>query len=270
MTASAPPSGVAVITGAASGIGAGLARYAVQRGMAVVLGDWDESGLADIADELGDHVATLKIDVRNEDDVEALAELAYSRFGQVDLLFNNAGVLSAGLSWELPGEVWQRVLDVNVMGVVNGIRVFAPRLLAAGRPARIINTASVGGFFADRLIGPYFASKAAVVALTESLAHDLASTGSDVAVSVLAPGPVNTGILREQGGAGAERMMEKMRELTAQHSANPDDYAALIFDAIDRGEFWIVPQPEALDQRLKDRMQMILDRKSPVAPTDKG
>ena len=270
MSASAPEAGVAVITGAASGIGAGLARYASSRGMAVVLADWDKAGLEQLADELPGDVASLKVDVREENDVEALAELAYDRFGQVDLLFNNAGVLQAGLSWELTADTWQRVMDVNVLGVVNGIRAFTPRLLAASRPARIINTASVGGFFSGSLIGPYFASKAAVVALTETLAHDLATTKSEVRASVLAPGPVNTGILREDGGAGAERLMERMRELTAKHSADPDAYAALIFDAIDRGEFWIVPQPEALDPRLQERTQMIMERRSPADSPDRS
>jgi hypothetical protein len=85
----------------------------------------------------------------------------------------------------------------------------------------------------------------------------------------LAPGPVNTGILREDGGVGAETMMERMRQLTRQHSADPDSYAALIFDGIDQGQFWIVPQPEALDDRLKARTRMILDRQSPVAAMGK-
>lgn len=270
MTGQAPSAGVAVITGAASGIGAGLARHAVKRGMAVVLADRDAAGLQAIADELSGDVATLTIDVRKPSDLEALADLAYSRFGQVDIVFNNAGVLSAGLGWELSAEVWQRVIDVNIMGVVHGITAFVPRLLKADRPARIVNTASVGGFFANGLMGPYFASKAAVVALTESLAHDLASAGGKVSVSVLAPGPVNTGILREEGGAGAEAMMERMRELTVQHSADPDAYAALVFDGIDQGQFWIVPQPEALDDRLTQRTQMILERRSPVAAGKKG
>lgn len=262
--------GVAVITGAASGIGAGLARHASARGMAVVLADWDKDGLDKLASELKGEVASLKVDVREESGMEALADLAYDRFGQVDLLFNNAGVLQAGLSWELSTQLWQRVMDVNVIGVVNGIRAFTPRLIAAGRSARIINTASVGGFFSGSLIGPYFASKAAVVALTETLAHDLAMLKSKVTASVLAPGPVNTGILREEGGAGAEHLMARMRELTAKHSADPNSYAQLIFDAIDRGEFWIVPQAEALDPRLKERTQMILERRSPTDSPDRS
>ena len=269
MTQGAPSAGVAVITGAASGIGAGLARHAASRGMAVVMADWDETGLQKLAQSLPGNNAFLKVDVRLEDDLEALAELAFSRFGQVDLLFNNAGVPSSGLSWEIETEVWSRSFDVNVMGVVNGIRAFVPRLIGAGRPARIVNTASVGGFFSGPLMAPYSASKAAVVSLTEALAQELASKTSEVSVSVLAPGPVKTGIMRENASAGSERLVEKMREMSAERGADPDAYAALVFEGIDRGEFWIVPQPEALDDRLARRTQMILDRRSPVAPNRK-
>ena len=269
MNQSQSSGGVAVITGAASGIGRGLALHASSRGMAVVLADWDEAGLAETSARLdGDH-AGLKVDVRQAGDLEALAELVYSRFGAVDFLFNNAGVLSSGLSWEIEQAVWERSFDVNVLGVVNGIKAFVPRMLAADRPARIINTASVGGFFTGPLMAPYAASKAAVVSLTEALQHELASKGGKVQASVLAPGPVATGIMREEAGKGSERLVEKMRTLSAELGADPDSYAALIFEAIDAGEFWIVPQPESLDDRLKARTQMILDRRSPTEPNDK-
>lgn len=262
--------GVTVITGAASGIGAGLAREAIRRGMALVLADLDEEGLEKMAQSLGGDVASLKVDVRRSADLEALAELAYARFGKVDLLFNNAGVLSTGLSWEIEDEVWRRSLDVNVMGVVNGIRAFVPRMLEAGKPSRIINTASVGGFFTGPLMAPYSASKAAVVSITEALVQELAAKSDLVTASVLAPGPVKTGIMREEAGIGSERLVAKMRELAAQVGADPDDHAGLVFDAIEGGEFWIVPQAESLDERLRNRTQMILERRSPVASIKGG
>jgi len=263
-------SGVAVVTGAASGIGKGLAQYASQIGMSVVLADWDEQGASEVAQSLSGETAVLKTDVRELGDLEGLAQLAYDKFGQVDLLFNNAGVLSSGLSWEIEPEVWRRSFDINVMGVVNGIRAFVPRLLKAERPARIVNTASVGGFFAGPLMAPYSASKAAVVSLTEALAHELASAGGLVTTSVLAPGPVKTGIMREEAGTGSSRLVEKMRDMSAERGADPFAYAKLIFDAIDNEEFWIVPQPESLDGRLSSRTQMILERRSPIANKDKG
>ena len=261
---------VAVITGAASGIGAGLARAACARGMAVVLADWNAEALEEMAGTLTGDVAFRKTDVRNEADLTALADLAYDRFGQVDLLFNNAGVLSSGRAWEIDAETWKRSFDVNVLGVVNGLRAFVPRLIEAARPARIVNTASVGGFFAGPLMSPYSASKAAVVSLTEALVQELAKTADFIEVSLLAPGPVKTGILGEEAREESSRLVEKMREMSQQLGADPDEYARLIFEAIDRKEFWIVPQPQSLDPRLVERTEMILKRRTPGTIGKKG
>ena len=137
---------VAVITGAASGIGAGLAKQAVARGMKVVLADRDQAGLDKVTGELGDQALAVVADVTSQASLDALADKAYAAFGQVDLLFNNAGVLSTGNCWEISDAQWQQAWQVNVNGIVNGLRTFVPRLLKAERPARIINTASVGGF----------------------------------------------------------------------------------------------------------------------------
>lgn len=257
-------SGVAVITGAAGGIGAGLAREAVSRGMAVVLADCQGEALAERARELGDAAIFRVTDVREHDELEALAELAYARFGQVDLLFNNAGVLGSGRSWEMDAAAWQRIVDINLLGVVNGLRAFVPRLLAAGRPARIINTASVSGFFAAPMLSAYAASKAAVVSLTEALASELAAVSDRVTVSLLAPGPVRTAILDAPPRPETEALIDRMRSMNAERGADPDDYGRLIFEAVDRGEFWIVPQPEALDERLRARTAAILERRTPA------
>ena len=122
---------VAVITGAASGIGAGLAREAARRGMKVVLADRDAAKLKAVADAIGDAALAVPTDVTDPAALEALAEAAYAAHGQVDLLFNNAGVLSTGFSWEISAKAWQTSLDVNIGGIVNGLRAFVPRLLAA-------------------------------------------------------------------------------------------------------------------------------------------
>jgi NAD(P)-dependent dehydrogenase (short-subunit alcohol dehydrogenase family) len=262
--------GVAVITGAASGIGAGLARAASARGLAVVLADWNSAALEGVAGSLDGDVAFRRTDVRAEADLTALADLAYDRFGRVDMLFNNAGVLSSGRIWELDAETWKRSFDVNVLGVVNGLRAFVPRLIEAQRPARIINTASVGGFFASPLMSPYSASKAAVVSLTEALVQELSKIADFIDVSLLAPGPVKTGILSEQVREESSQLVEKMREMSQQLGADPDEYARLIFEAIDRKEFWIVPQPQSLDPRIVERAKMILARRTPGKTGKKG
>ncbi|MXO74321.1 SDR family NAD(P)-dependent oxidoreductase [Altererythrobacter aerius] len=253
-------SGVAVITGAASGIGAGLARKAAARGMSVVLADRDAERLAVVAAETGG--IAVPTDVTDPDALEALAHEAFAQ-GPVDLLFNNAGVLTTGNSWEIPADKWRQSVEVNVLGVVNGLRAFVPRMIAADRPCRIVNTASVGGFLPSPLMAPYSATKFAVVALTESLAGELATVRSKVAVSLLAPGPVKSEIFREEAGANAEQFVGTMRDMLEQHGVTPDEFAERVFAAIDSGEYWIVPQPEALDEGLRARNETIATRATP-------
>lgn len=255
---------VAVITGAASGIGAGLAHEAVRRGMRVVLADRDAAGLQRVAAELGANALAVPTDVTDAASVEALAAAAYDAFGQVDLLFNNAGVLSTGRIWEIPAAKWEQAWQVNVNGVVNGLRAFVPRLLAADRPARIINTSSMGGFLPSTMMSPYSATKFAVVALTECLLTELHELNPKVQVSLLAPGPVKTQIFREAPPAAASGFHQQMTTLLDQNGLTPNEFARLVFASIDRGEYWIFPQPEMVDPLLAARHNTITQRKSPL------
>ncbi|MFK7840814.1 MAG: SDR family NAD(P)-dependent oxidoreductase [Sphingorhabdus sp.] len=254
---------VAVITGAASGIGAGLARHAASLGMKLVLADWDEGALNEVADNLSTEAIAVPTDVRDEVAVQALASTAYDQFGEIDLLFNNAGVLSSGLSWEIDSATWQRSVDINIGGVVNVMRSFVPRLIDADRPARIINTSSVGGFLTSPFMAPYSATKFAIVAITEAMVGELAALESKVQVSLLAPGPVKSAIMDEHAPAQTAEFMTVMRGMNDEHGMTPDEFAPLVFAAIERGEYWIVPQPEILDSALQDRTDMILERRPP-------
>jgi NADP-dependent 3-hydroxy acid dehydrogenase YdfG len=254
---------VAVITGAASGIGAGLARHAVSLGMNVVLADRDEALLAEVAGALGDKALAVATDVTDAEAFEALAARAFDAFGQVDLFFNNAGILTTGLSWEISAEKWRQVMDVNVLGVVNGIRAFVPRMIAAGQPGVIINTASTGGFLPSPFLAPYSATKFAVVALTESLAGELKAVGSKVRAALLAPGPVKTGIFRQAPPSASGAFHGMMTDMLNAHGLTPDQFAPLVFDGIARGDYWLVPQPEGLDEPLQARTNMILSRAQP-------
>lgn len=262
-------SAVAVITGAASGIGAGLARVAKARGLRLVLADVSAAPLQALAQELGG-VTAVVTDVADAASVEALAERAYAEFGQVDLLFNNAGVMAMGNSWEIDPQRWRRAIDINLFGVLHGIRSFVPRLLAAQRPARIVNTASVGGFLASPLMAPYSASKFAVVALTESLCAELELLKAPVRVSLLAPGPVRTGIFSDPAGPGASEATRgfaaQMVAMTEQHGITPDELALRAFAGIDEDRFWLIPQPETLDDGLRARTDGILARRTPTLP----
>jgi NADP-dependent 3-hydroxy acid dehydrogenase YdfG len=253
-----------VITGAASGIGAGLARHAASLGMKLVLADWSEAALNQLAQALPTEVLAVPTDVRDEAAVEFLAKAAFERFGQVDLVFNNAGVLSSGLTWEIDSATWKRSLEVNIGGVVNVIRAFVPRLIAADQPARIVNTSSLGGFLTSPFMAPYSATKFAIVAISEALAAELAATGSKVRVSLLAPGPVKSAIMDEPAPAPTADFMAMLREMGEENGMSPSDLASLVFDAIGRGDYWIIPHPELLDGPLRDRTRMIIDRSSPT------
>ncbi|WP_218243331.1 SDR family oxidoreductase [Comamonas fluminis] len=255
---------VAVITGAASGIGAGLAKQAVARGMKVVLADRDQAGLEKVAAELGEQALAVVTDVTSQASLDALADKAYAAFGQVDLLFNNAGVLTTGNSWEISDAKWQQAWQVNVNGIVNGLRAFVPRLLKADRPARIINTASVGGFLPSPLMAPYSATKFAVVALTESLANELATLNPLIQVSLLAPGPVKTAIFREAPSEASAQFHGLMTHMLDENGLSSDQFAGLVFAAIDRGDYWIVPQPETLYPLLEARNKIIAEKGNPI------
>jgi NAD(P)-dependent dehydrogenase (short-subunit alcohol dehydrogenase family) len=261
------PAKSAVITGAASGIGLGLAREAARRGLRLVLADRDASALATAADALPDALA-VPTDVTDQAAVDRLAEIAFDRFGgQVDLLFNNAGIMATGFTWEIDPARWDASLKVNVGGVLNGIRAFVPRMLKAATPARIINTASVGGFNPSPLMAPYSATKFAVVAITESLKGELDMLKAPIAVSLLAPGPVRSAIFDDPFGGeihpATESFVEALRSMIGQYGMDPEPFAAAVFDAIDRGDYWIVPQPEALDPMLERRHVMIAQRAQP-------
>ncbi|OAN66664.1 SDR family oxidoreductase [Sphingomonas sp. TDK1] len=256
---------LAVITGAASGIGAGLAREAARRGVRLLLADRDQDRLRAVAGELPD-AESLAVDVTDPAAVDALAARA-AAMGGADLLFNNAGVMTTGLSWEIPADAWDRAMAINIGGVLNGLRSFVPQMIARGTACRIINTASVGGFLPSPLMAPYSVTKFGVVALTESLKLELAMLGAPVAVSLLAPGPVHSEIFADPfAGAvqpATEQFVAAMRDLLRVNGIDADTFAARVFDAIERGDYWIIPQPEALDPALDARHAMIRDRRAP-------
>jgi NAD(P)-dependent dehydrogenase (short-subunit alcohol dehydrogenase family) len=187
---------VAVITGGASGIGLAMARRFTAEGMKVLLADIEEGALDDAAAELqaaGADVRTAVCDVSSAEDMDVLGQSVIDAFGEVHVVCNNAGVGSGGLMQTLTVKDWEWCLGVNLWGVIHGIRVFLP-LLVEQDEGHIVNTASVAGLFAAPFLGPYSASKAAVVSISETLFNELAMSQSQVGVSVLCPSWVNTRI----------------------------------------------------------------------------
>lgn len=264
-----------MVTGGASGIGLALAQCFAREGMRLVLADIEQPALDQAGRSLQDQGANVlarHCDAANASDVDALAEAAYSRYGAVNILCNNAGVGGvAAPIWMQTRDTWNWVLGVNMMGVLHGIRSFLPRMLAGGQPGYVVNTASVAGLVTGPLISPYYASKHAVVAISESLYFDLQIVKSDIGVSVLCPGFVKTRIgesarNRPVGdfGPSPSDLKGKMQELIEQ-GAPPEDIARKVLDAIETRQFWILTHPE-MDPRIIDRHERMLARRNPQHP----
>lgn len=257
---------VAVITGAASGIGRGLAEHAAQLGLRLVLADVDERSLAALAASLqgqGADVLACVTDVGDAEQVARLRDAAVARFGGVDLLFNNAGVMQTGYSWEIEAAQWQRMLDINLRGVINGVRCFVPLLLAQERPAHVINTASLAGLISSPMLGPYNVTKQAVVALSETLHYELLQLGVPVSVSVLCPGPVASAIMAsDSAGEGPAATLNAMLDSSIRAGMAPRELAVLVFEAIAQQRFWILPHKD-FKPALELRLRSILEETNP-------
>ncbi len=183
----------AVVTGGASGIGAGIALALAEHGMRVLIADIEPDAAEARADELrkqGFDALATQVDVADPASVDALASYSFELLGDVAVLCNNAGVYQGGPLWKMTPADWEWLTGVNLNGVTHGIRSFVPRLIAQDRPARVLNTASLGGWITGPELGMYSATKYAVVGISEALAQDLAET--QVGVSVLCPGWVDT------------------------------------------------------------------------------
>jgi NAD(P)-dependent dehydrogenase (short-subunit alcohol dehydrogenase family) len=276
---------VAVVTGAASGIGRALAAKSAQEGMKVVLADVEARALKQAEEELlasGAQVLAVRTDVSQADEVEALAQKTFDTFGAVHLLFNNAGVSAGTTVWESSLADWQWVLGVNLWGVIHGIHFFVPRMLAQDSEGHIVNTASGFGLVSSSGAGIYKVSKHGIVTLSETLALELAARGAKLKASVLCPGFVNTRIMdaernRPQALANAPEEQHMSPEVAAMTEAAvqafrqlvqaglpPSQVADLVFDAIRREQFYILTHPQPTKQGVQLRMEDILQERMPT------
>ena len=273
---------VCVVTGAGSGIGGGLARHAAAAGMHVIGADVDEAGLAQLEATVrsrGQSIETRRTDVRDAEAMEALASHVFARHGKVNLLFNNAGVLVDGKSWERSIRDWRWSFDVNVFGVIHGIRAFVPRMLAQEESGRIVNTSSQGGLLGGgAFMGPYQASKHAVTVITETLYNELAQQDAPITASCVCPAEVATGIWmsdrlrpadeRNRLASESERQFHDAVAGAVARSLTPDEYAAQVFAAVEAGRFWIVPTDGFFRSVLELRTRRVLDGLPPPATAD--
>lgn len=262
---------VAVVTGGSGGIGRGLAQSFLEAGMRVVLADLDVDGLKDAEQELSAYGTVLAIpaDVSKREHVEVLARRTIDEFGAVHILCNNAGLNSRAepALWELPYEEWQTVIGVNLWGVLNGMHVFVPLMLEQNTEGHIVNTASAAGLGSRPGISTYVATKAAVVALSESLHHELARAGSKLHASVLCPGRVRTPV--RMGGYNRSRVARTEEESDAEgRKMLPSEVGALVLNAIREERFYVLTHPEAIKERVRSRADdILLDRLPTYSPS---
>ncbi len=276
----------AVITGAASGFGLELSRIAAREGMNIVMADVQPDALERACTEIdalakphGGATLAVRVDVSRAEDLDALADATGKRFGAPHLVVNNAGVGAGGLVWENTVADWNWVMGVNVMGVVHGLRVFTPRMLDTaakdpGYEGHIVNTASMAGLLAPPTMGIYNASKHAVVAITETLHHDLALVTDRIHASLLCPFFVPTGIAasernRADAPAALTRSQQVARTLTdkavGSGRVTATQVAQLVFDAVRAKQFYVYSHPKAL-KSVQTRMEDIVMQRNPSDP----
>jgi NAD(P)-dependent dehydrogenase (short-subunit alcohol dehydrogenase family) len=235
---------VALVTGAASGIGLALTESFVGEGMRVVMADIDEQALAAHAQRLGDAVRPVVTDVSNQVSVERAGQLALDTFGALHVAVNNAGIVNGGNSWELSLEEWHRVLDTNLWGVIHGVRAFVPLILATGEEGHVVNTSSMAAVLALPGIGPYTVAKHGVLGLSDVLRAELTAIGAPVGVSVVMPGMIRTG-------------------MNPVGVVEPSSVAANVLDAMRHGRPYVFTDDHSTKQ-VEDRLQAILAARADV------
>ena len=276
----------AVLTGAGSGFGLECARIGAKLGMNLVLVDVQQDALDKATSELqaaGANVLSRGMDVSNADQMAALGEACFERFGAPHFVFNNAGVGSGGMIWENSLKDWEWVLGVNVMGVVHGLRTFTPMMLDAAKSdpnyqGHIVNTASMAGLLNPPNMGVYNVSKHAVVSLTETLYQDLSLVTDQISASVLCPFFVATGINesarnRPQGMTDADVKLTPSQKIgqamtskaVTSGKVSAADVAAMVFDAIRANRFYIYSHPKAI-KSVQTRMEDIMQARNPTDP----
>ncbi|MDD2713536.1 MAG: SDR family oxidoreductase [Simplicispira sp.] len=274
----------AVLTGAGSGFGLECARIGARLGMNLVLVDVQQDALDAAAAEAlaaGCAVLARRVDVSSAEQMEHLAQEVQQRFGAPHLVFNNAGVGAGGLVWENSVKDWEWVLGVNLWGVIHGVRLFTPMMLAAAQAnpqwrGHIVNTASMAGLLASPNMGIYNVSKHAVVSLTETLYQDLALITDQVSASVLCPFFVATGIHKSQRNRPGELAGDQLTQSQAIGQAmiskavnagkvTAAEVAQKVFDAVTANQFYIYSHPKAIGS-VQTRMEDILQARNPTDP----
>jgi NAD(P)-dependent dehydrogenase (short-subunit alcohol dehydrogenase family) len=269
---------VAAVTGAASGLGRSMALAFAAEGMDVALADVDEKNLYSVENEiqsLGARAITLKVDVSQAEQVNGFRDQALTRLGGLHVVCNNAGVSPLGPVWENSVADWQWILGVNLWGVIHGVRAFVPHLIAQDE-GHIVNTASVAGLISPPGSGAYNVTKHAVVALSESLQHDLRERNSRVGVSVLCPAYVPTRITESERSRPKDLAVAKkspetlareamLKKAVTSGKVSADQVAQAVVKAIKEERFYILTHPR-IKGAIQARMEDILQGRAPRNP----
>ena len=240
---------VAVVTGAASGIGRETALALARRGADLAICDVDEAGLEETAEQirqLGCRVLQSRVDVSSAEQMRGFAEQTYAELGRVDVLVNNAGIGMAGFFVEVPLAEWDTILGINLKGVVNGCYFFVPKMIEAGAGGHVVNIASMAGYVASPGMTAYSATKFGVVGFSESLRAELVERG--IGVTAVCPGVINTSIVRSghvYGASATPENREKADQLFQRRNYGPDRVARGILKAIQKNRAVAPISPEA-------------------------
>ncbi|GAB3275803.1 SDR family NAD(P)-dependent oxidoreductase [Parahaliea aestuarii] len=266
--------GVAVITGAGSGIGEGLARVAAEYGMKVVVADIAVDRAQSVASaivEQGGEALAVKVDVSTPDSIDALAATVHEHWGDVTLLVNNAGVETLGFTWELSTAQWEKTLNINIHGAIHGVRAFAPRMIAAGKPAWIANTASIGGLGMMPIQTSYILSKHALISFSECLYLEMQIKQAPIRVSAILPGPVATRIFQDGGttiDTGSEQHRVLMNAMLEADGISGYEAAQRILPQIAAGDFWVSTHPEITREMAAGRAAHLTALGNPALPVE--
>lgn len=274
---------VAVVTGAASGIGLALCERFAREGMRIVMADVERERLEQAAAGLarsGAEVLPVRTDVSRADELLDLREATLERFGAVHVLCNNAGVFAGGLSWDAISSDWEWVLGVNLYGILHGIRAFVPYLIEQNEPGHVVNTCSMAGLINMPLSGAYSVSKHAALSLTETLYHELRMKQSPVGVSALCPELIRTRIghsdrnrpahLKRPEGAGTpeQALVEHAIKTSTEGGVDPAVMAERVVGGIREDRFYLLAEEgTSWDQACRTRLEDIRLRRNPTFGT---
>ena len=262
--------GVAVITGAGAGIGSGFARRAGELGMTVVVTDINGAAAETVAQQIrdaGGKADAMVVDVSKPSELDRLADEVYAKYGSVRLLINNAGIETIGYTWEIPADRWEATLNINIHGIIHGVRAFVPKMLASGEECWIANLASIGAFGQMPTQTAYMLTKHAIQSFSECLYLEMELKGAPIHVSSIIPGMIKTSIFNADAGEGepaaAAGHRKAMHDMMANYGMDLTEGTRVMLEQVAANKFWVSSQPDMTEQTLAGRIQFLQTQANP-------